>query len=166
MDEAIQIIELPQANELEDIQLSKDLEVKSEITRQIDHQTENLEVNNITTKTNTDKLAEDKDQKWAQNQYPTPDPSVLEAFLVNLSSMPVDNLVRQHVYNIIADCNKADSYKSEGVESARINQLDKQQTQRFYDFAQHRVPNNLQNAFTAGSRIVHRRDLPPEPVNY
>ncbi len=47
-----------------------------------------------------------------------------------------------------------------------MDQLDKQQKQKFYDFAQYRVPTNLQNAFTAGSRMVHRRDLPPEPVNY
>ncbi len=47
-----------------------------------------------------------------------------------------------------------------------MDQLDKQQKQRFYDFAQYRVPTNLQNAFTAGSRMVHRRNLPPEPINY
>ncbi len=37
LDEAIQVIELLQADELEDIQLSEDLEVESEITRQTDH---------------------------------------------------------------------------------------------------------------------------------
>ena len=166
LDEAIQIIELPQMDELEDIQLNEDLEVESEITRQIDHEEEDLDADNITTETNTDKLAENEDQEWAQNQYSTPDPSVLEAFLANLSSMPIDNLVSQHVYNTIANCDKADPCESEGVEPARIDQLDKQQTQRFYDFAQHRVPTNLQNAFTAGSKMVHRQDLPPEPVNY
>ena len=80
--------------------------------------------------------------------------------------MPVDNLGCQHTYNTIIDCNKADPCKSEGVEPARLDQLDKQQKQRFYDFAQHRVPTHLQNAFIAGSKMVHRRDLPPEPVNY
>ena len=80
--------------------------------------------------------------------------------------MPIYNLVPQHVYNTIANCNKADPCKSEGMEPAKIDQLDKQQTQRFYDFAQHRVPTNLQNAFTVGSKIVHRRDIPPELVNY
>ena len=80
--------------------------------------------------------------------------------------MPVDNLGRQHAYDTITDRDKADQCESEGVEPARLDQLDKQQKQRFYDFAQHRVPTNLQNAFTAGSRMVHRRDLPPEPVNY
>ncbi len=80
--------------------------------------------------------------------------------------MPVDNLGRQHAYDTIADRHKADTCESEGVEPARLDQLDKQQKQRFYDFAQHRVPPNLQNAFTARSRMVHRRDLPLEPVNY
>ena len=125
MDEAIQIIELPQMDKLEDIQLNEDLEVESEITRQIDHEEKDLDANNITTETNTDKLAENKDQEWAQNQYPTPDLSVLEAFLANSSSMPIDNLVSQHVYNTIANCDKADPCKSKRVEPARIDQLDK-----------------------------------------
>lgn len=38
LDEAIQVIELPKADELEDIELSEDLEFKSEITRQTDHE--------------------------------------------------------------------------------------------------------------------------------
>lgn len=127
LDEAIQIIELPQADELEDIQLSEDLEVESEITRQIDHEAEDLDADNAATETDTDKLAEDEDQEWAQNQYPTPDPSVLEAFLANSVSMPVDNLGHQHTYNNITNGDKADPCESEGVEPARLDQLDKQQ---------------------------------------
>ncbi len=70
-------------------------------------------------------------------QYPTPYPSILEAFLANSASIPVDNLRRQHAYDTIADRDKADPCESEGVEPARLDQLDKQQKQRFYDFAQH-----------------------------
>ncbi len=62
MDEAIQVIELPQADELGDIQLSKDPEVKSEITRRADHEEQDLDANKIAAKTDTDKLAEDEDQ--------------------------------------------------------------------------------------------------------
>ncbi len=80
--------------------------------------------------------------------------------------MPIDNLGRQHAYNTIADRDKADLCKSKRVEPAKLDQLDKQQKQMFYDFAQYRVPTNLQNTFTAGSRIVHRQDQPPEPVNH
>ncbi len=92
--------------------------------------------------------------------------SVWEAFLVNSASMPVDNLGRQHAYDTISDRDKADLCKSEGVEPAGLDQLDKQQKQRFYNLAQHKVSTNLQNAFTAGPRTVQRWDLPPELVNY
>ena len=64
-----------------------------------------------------------------QNQYPTLDFSVLEALLANSASMPVDNLRRQHAYDTIADRDKADPCESEGVEPARLDQLDKQQKQ-------------------------------------
>ncbi len=166
LDEAIQVIELPQADELEDIQLSEDLEVKSEITRQTDHEAEDLDADNIAAETDTDKPAEDEDQEWAKNQYPTSDPSVLEGFLANSASMPVDNLGRQHAYDTIADRNKTGPCKSEEVEPARLDQRHKRQKQKFYDFAQYKFPTNLQNASNAGSKMVHRRDLPPEPVNY
>ncbi len=54
LDEAIQVIELLQADELEDIHLFEDLEVESEITRQTDHETKDLDANNIGAKTDTD----------------------------------------------------------------------------------------------------------------
>ncbi len=63
MDEAIQVIELPQADELEDIPLGDDLKVKSEITGQTDNETENLDAENIAAKTDTNKLAEGKEQE-------------------------------------------------------------------------------------------------------
>ncbi len=112
LTKAIQVIELPQADELEDVQLSEDLKVKSKQTRRTDDEGEDLDADNIAAKTDTDKLAEDEDQKWAQTQYPTLDPSVLKAFLANSASMPVDNLRHQHAYNTIADRDKADEYES------------------------------------------------------
>ncbi len=63
LDEAIQVIELPQADELENIQLSEDLEVESEIMRQTDPEAEDLDVDNIAAETDTDKLAEEEDQE-------------------------------------------------------------------------------------------------------
>ncbi len=143
MDKAIQVIELTQADEFEDIQLSEDLEVESEIMRQTDHETEDLDVDNIVAEIHTNKLAEEEDQELAQNQYPTPDSSVLDAFLANSANMPEDNLGGQHAYDTIADRDMADHCESDGVEPARLDQLDKQQKQRFYNFAQHRVPTNL-----------------------
>ncbi len=64
---------LPQADKLEYIQLSENLEVKSEITGQTDDKVEDLDADNITTENDTDKLVEDKDQEYAKNQYPTDD---------------------------------------------------------------------------------------------
>ncbi len=93
---------------MEDIQLSDNLEVESEITRQTNYDEEELDADNITAKTDTDKLAEEEDQEWVQNQYPTLDSSVLEAFLANSASMPVDDLGRKQAYDNIADCDKAD----------------------------------------------------------
>ena len=138
LDEAIQVIEPPQADELEDIQLSENLEVAWEITRQTDHKAEDPNADNISAKTDTDKLAEDEDPKWTQNKYPIPDPSFLEAFLANSASLLVDNFEREYTYDTISNRDKANLCKSEGVELARLDQLDKQQKQSIYDFAQHR----------------------------
>ena len=44
-----------------------------------------------------------------------------------------------------------------------MTQLEKQQNDRFYDYSQRRIPSKLQTAFVAGT---HRRNLPPEPINY
>ncbi len=62
-DEPIQVIELLQADKLEDIQLGEGLEVESEITRQTDHEAKDLDADNIATKTDNDKLTEGKDWK-------------------------------------------------------------------------------------------------------
>ncbi len=70
--------------------------------------------------------------------------------------MPVDNLRRQYAYNTIADRDKAYPCESEGVDPTRLEQLDKQQNQSIYNFAQHRVHTNLQNAFNVGTRMVHK----------
>ncbi len=59
LDKAIQVIQLPQADELEDIQFNEDLEVESEITRQTDHEAEDLDPDNIAAEIDTDKLAEE-----------------------------------------------------------------------------------------------------------
>lgn len=82
-----------------------------------------MNTNNIVAKTDNDKLAEDKNSKWAEKQYLTPESSVLELFLANSTSMLIDNLEYQYANNIIASRNKADPYKSQGVELAKLDQL-------------------------------------------
>ncbi|MCJ1269499.1 hypothetical protein MMC22_009391 [Lobaria immixta] len=62
--------------EIEDLQLGEDpLEETSTITRQADYETESLEAD-----PEAEKQAENDDLEWAQHQYPSPDPSVLETF--------------------------------------------------------------------------------------
>lgn len=170
LDEAIEIVEVPQSEEMEDLQLGEDPEVESSsITRQADHEAENLEADPH----EIDKQVEDEDLEWSQRQYPTPDPSVLEAFLANSVSIPVQPEGVEPSY--------PDSLESEGVgmetepeleflnedmlEPAVLDELETQQNQRFFDFRQFRVPSKIQKAFAAGVRI-HRRNLPPVPVNY
>lgn len=94
--------------------------------------------------------------------------------------MPVAGQVERHLVpdqdTDLFESEEVEPLKLEGVEPlsdkyvelARLEQLSNQQSQRFYDFAQHRVPTKLQTAFVAGAKIakVHRRDLPPELVNY
>ncbi len=63
LDKAIQVIELPQVDKLGDILLTEDMEVESEITRQTNHEAQDLDADNIAASTNTDKLAEDEDQR-------------------------------------------------------------------------------------------------------
>ena len=52
------------------------------------------------------------------------------------------------------------------MESAKLDELNKTQKQRFYNFAHLKIPNNLQNAFVTGSRVIHRPDLMSEPGHY
>jgi hypothetical protein len=50
------------------------------------------------------------------------------------------------------------------IEPAFIAEIERQQTKRFYDFYQHRIPQMRQSTFQAGH--LHKRDMPPEPKNY
>ena len=54
---------------------------------------------------------------------------------------------------------------SPSIKSAILDQLEKQQNDKFYDFDQHRIPSKLQNAFIAGTK-VHKQNLPPKPISY
>ena len=89
----------------------------------------------------------------------------MNAFLANLISIPVIDLASNEQQNIISNCDNADPCKSEKVEPARLDQLEKQQKFRFYDFVQHRIPTKLQSAFVAGLKI-HCQNLTPELINY
>ena len=59
----------------------------------------------------------------------------------------------------------SESKLSSSIEPGILDELEKHQNNRFYDFNQHRIPSKLQTAFVAGVK-VHRQNLPPEPANY
>lgn len=56
-------MKLSQIHKLEDIQFSKDLEVKSKTIYQIDYKVKELDTNNIVIKTDNNKLIKIKNQK-------------------------------------------------------------------------------------------------------
>ena len=150
LDEAIVHIEIPESEalEMEDIQLVEDSEVDettSTITRQADHEDEDLDVN----PEDSEDQAKDNDERWAQQQYPTPDSTMLETFMANAIRLPIERLQ--------FDSFGTDSSESEGVgadnqvlesvfdestlsptiEPAILDQLEKQQNYSFYDFNQY-----------------------------
>ena len=141
--------------------------------RQIDHEDEDLDEN----LEESEQQAKDKDDQQAKQQYPTPDSTMLETFLANSIRIPVE---RHQLGCFSADCLKSkgviaenevlqsvfdESTSSPSIEPAILDQLEKQQNDRFYDFDQHRIPSKLQTAFIAGTK-VHRQNLPPEPISY
>lgn len=99
------------------------MKVKSKITCQTNYKAKDLNTDNIAIKTNTNKLAEDKNKKWAHNQYSTSNFLVLRTLLANLASLLVNNFKCQHIYNIIANSNKINLYKFEKIELAKLDPL-------------------------------------------
>ena len=51
------------------------------------------------------------------------------------------------------------------IEPAVLDELERQQNQRFFDFRQFRVPSKVQTAFASGVK-VYKRNLPSVPINY
>ena len=122
LDKAVLVVEVPQADEQEDIQLAEDLDHLNlnPVTHQHNQEMENLEE---AEQAKRDKLA------WSQGQYPTPDPSEPEfafetseinAFLTNLVEKQRMTLKQGSTESsksvFIADlADSADSAESEGV---------------------------------------------------
>ena len=117
LDEAVEVVEVPQTDEQEDIQLAEDqgIDLPSPVTNQHDHKMENLE---------EAEQAEHDELKWSQGQYPTPDPSEFSRETSEINAF-LTNLVENHRMTLkqgsaessksafIADL--ADSAESEGV---------------------------------------------------
>ena len=129
LDNAVEVVEVPQADDQKKIQLAEDQGVDflnpDCITDQHDHKLENLEEAEQAEQAERDELA------WSQGQYPTPDPSETEpefarktaeinAFLTNLVENQRMTLKQSSAESsesvFIADlADSADSAESEGV---------------------------------------------------
>ena len=122
LDKAVEVVEVPQADEQEDIQLAKDLDLdlSNPITQQHNHEMESLE---------EEEQAERDEQTWSQGQYPTLDSfepefaretSAINAFLTNLVENQRMTLKQGSAESsdsaFTADfADSADSVESEGV---------------------------------------------------
>ena len=125
LNEAVEVVEVPQADEQEDIQLAKNLDFSNPITQQHNHEMENLE---------EEEQAKRDDLAWSQSQYPTPDPSEfsretseINAFLTNLVENQRMTLKQGSAESFKSACiadlaNSADSAESEGVWSNQTSQ--------------------------------------------
>lgn len=182
MDETIEVLQLPES-ETEDVHLGEDMPEDVDVMPSIAHQNDQ-EAEDLDAFPETEKQAIDDDLAWAEHQYPSPNPSILEAFLANSVSLPVENadssesegVDQSHEISFAATATEESDNSTkvdnlEPPEPAVLSQLQQQQDDRFYDFSQHRVPSKLQTAFSAGLHRpaaigIHRRDLPPEPANY
>lgn len=140
-----------QNRETEDIQLGEhetEMESAPSISHQADHEAEDLD----DAVTDAEKQAEDDDLEWAQDQYPSPDPSIFEAFLTNSVSLPVEvadsfeyegvDLSHENSFAFAAtsasseekDC-ASSKKKTDFLEPAVVDQLEKQQNDRSNDFS-------------------------------
>lgn len=59
----------------------------------------------------------------------------------------------------------AQEYLNFNISPAILNELENQQSQKFFDFKQFKVLSKIQIAFTPGVKI-HKRNFLLEPVNY
>lgn len=80
LDNAIEIVEMPQSEEMLDIRLAEDQGIDStaSITRQTDHEAETLEYDHEDNV--AEKQAEDEELEGAQQQYLSPDLSISNIF--------------------------------------------------------------------------------------
>lgn len=90
LDKAIKYIKVPEleVNKMENIQLGKDSEIDMAIitiTYQAGHKAEDFDINHE----NQEKQVNHNNQQWVQQQYCTPNPSLLEFFLANSVSISV-----------------------------------------------------------------------------
>ena len=161
LDEAVELVELPPETEQEDIHLRLDnLEPASDLPE------EAPETINDREEVENDEMRIDEDSGAAEpawkSTYPTPPPSVhLTDISVPVKSEGVKKI--ESTFAIQPDESIPD-LPSPDIEPALIDEIKRQQTERFYDYHQFRVPQVWHTAFQAGR--YHKRDVPPPPKNY
>jgi hypothetical protein len=156
LDEAVERVTLPSQQDISESQLQPDL----------------LEVDN----TEIDESECIEDQNAQENEekevgkddlfvpYPTPESS----YLTSVKSEGVRD--KQGVVNFNSDYNSpvqlrhAESADFPDIEPAILHELQRQSTERFYDFEQHRIPQVWQTTFHEAK--YHDRDLPQAPLGY
>src|SRR6266436_2742762 len=99
--------------------------------------------------------------------YPTPEPTIESSFLTWLDlTMPVrpEGVKLAANLAVLPDRIIPDLPDIPDYEPAVIDEIRRQNEDRFYDFHQHRVPQTWHTAFQEGSS--HQRDAPPPPKNF
>lgn len=161
---------------MEDIQLVKDSQVSKRIPtiiRQANHKDEDFDVNSK----ESEQQAKNNNEQWIEQQYSTPDLIILEIFIANsiripiesqqLSSFSIDSLKFEVVATQIKVLQLVfyESILSCIIEPAILDQLEKQQNDRFYYFNQYQIPSKLQTAFIVSNK-VHKQNFLLESSNY
>jgi hypothetical protein len=166
LEEAIEGISLTPQHDQEGIQLTQDQPI-------LDGEVE-TGVEDLSDQAEDVEMQENEPESlpsWEAAMYPTPDASI--CYLQNTDiSVPVSS---EGVMKVDANFITADLAFGENdlglpdppdIEPAIIQELKRQQEERFFDFYQHRVPQAWQSAFHAAVTNQHRRDLPAPPENY
>jgi hypothetical protein len=162
LDEAVELVEVPQEADQEDLQLRLD---NPEPTADLPEETPE----DINDREDVEDVEMDIDKDlgttgptW-KSIYPTPEPSAH----FNDISLPVRpegvKAAMESVFATDADELTPDLPDLPDVEPAVIREIERQHTERFFDYHQYRVPQVWQTAFQAGQ--YHKR-VPPEPKNY
>lgn len=148
LDEAIEIVQVPRSEEAEDILIGEEEEVLG--ARRIP--TESNAVPEQTSSEAYDEEAEKQAQlddiDWMENQYPTPDESVAEAFLARTIQIPMATAPRP--LNVPAEAEGVEFGDDLLIEPSIIDSLAKRQSDQHYEYVPRIIPTKMHLAFNAG----------------
>lgn len=161
LDEAVELVELPPETDQEDIHLRFDNQEPAS-----DLPEETPETVNDREEIRDDEMDVDEDSGTTEpalkSAYPTPPPSI-HHFDISVPVRSEGVKMMESTFAIQPDKSISD-LPNPDIEPALIDEIKRQQTERFYDYHQFRVPQVWHTAFQAGR--YHKRDVPPPPKNY